>query len=218
MPDLPHRAGRGQQRRHQQPLGDRRPSRHAHPAAISENSYGTLETADVVKQNDAHYNHPGVPIAASAGDGKTVEFPASSQYVIAVTGSTLTRAREPRAAGASRRGRTRAAAAAPSKRRRARQKGRSSCTTRAVGDVAFVADVSAGVAVFKNSRTAAGKSWAAPTPVRRSSPACTRRRPTRTSAGAQLLYANAAKLNPVTPAATGSVSALGQFPNGFAGI
>ncbi|MEU6345912.1 carboxypeptidase regulatory-like domain-containing protein [Streptomyces sp. NPDC046977] len=63
------------------------------------NSYGTdyrggngedpSETTDL----DAHYNHPGVAITASTGDyGYGVSYPAASQYVTAVGGTTLTRA------------------------------------------------------------------------------------------------------------------------------
>ncbi|MDQ2908745.1 MAG: hypothetical protein M3R44_05260 [Candidatus Eremiobacteraeota bacterium] len=47
------------------------------------NSYGVAEAADNV-QYDSHYNHPGVPITAAAGDvGYGVQFPASSEYVTA---------------------------------------------------------------------------------------------------------------------------------------
>jgi hypothetical protein len=46
------------------------------------------ETSD-----DTHFHHPGVPITVSAGDeGYGVEYPASSQYVIAVGGTALTQA------------------------------------------------------------------------------------------------------------------------------
>jgi subtilase family serine protease len=58
--------------------------------AIS-NSYGGAENSS--SANDQHYNHPGVAITASSGDnGYGVEFPASSQFVTAVGGTSLTRA------------------------------------------------------------------------------------------------------------------------------
>lgn len=42
---------------------------------------------------DAHYNHPGVAITASTGDyAYGVGYPAASQYVTSVGGTTLTRA------------------------------------------------------------------------------------------------------------------------------
>ena len=59
------------------------------PAAIS-NSYGAPESSESVAL-DAHFDHPGVPIVASAGDEGLVEFPASSSHVVAVGGTTLTR-------------------------------------------------------------------------------------------------------------------------------
>ena len=59
--------------------------------AIS-NSYGGSESASELS-TDAAYNHPGVAITVSSGDsGYGVEYPAASQYVTAVGGTTLTQA------------------------------------------------------------------------------------------------------------------------------
>jgi subtilase family serine protease len=60
-------------------------------ASTISNSYGGPEySAEVTDQ--AHFNHPGIPITVSSGDsGFGVEFPAASQYVTAVGGTTLTR-------------------------------------------------------------------------------------------------------------------------------
>jgi hypothetical protein len=70
-------------------------------AAAVSNSYGVHEYYGVAY--DSHYNHPGVAITAATGDcgyscalaGGTkyvgVSFPASSPYVVAVGGTTLTR-------------------------------------------------------------------------------------------------------------------------------
>jgi len=56
-------------------------------SAIS-NSYGGSENAS--SANDTHYDHPGIAITASSGDnGYGVEFPASSQYVTGVGGTSL---------------------------------------------------------------------------------------------------------------------------------
>jgi subtilase family serine protease len=58
--------------------------------AIS-NSYGGNEYSGEVT-DQSHYNHPGIAITVSSGDnGYGVEFPAASQYVTAVGGTTLTR-------------------------------------------------------------------------------------------------------------------------------
>jgi hypothetical protein len=55
-------------------------------AAIS-NSYGGGETSST----NADYNHPGILVTASAGDsGYGAQFPASSPYVLAIGGTSLT--------------------------------------------------------------------------------------------------------------------------------
>ena len=60
-------------------------------SAIS-NSYGGSETSSETS-TDSAYNHPGVAITVSSGDsGYGVEYPAASQYVTAVGGTTLTQA------------------------------------------------------------------------------------------------------------------------------
>jgi subtilase family serine protease len=59
--------------------------------AIS-NSYGGSEASSILTE-DVHLNHPGVAITASTGDsGYGVSWPASSRYVTAVGGTTLTKA------------------------------------------------------------------------------------------------------------------------------
>jgi subtilase family serine protease len=59
--------------------------------AIS-NSYGGSEWSGETSY-DSHYNHPGVAITVSSGDsGYGVQYPAASQYVTAVGGTSLYRA------------------------------------------------------------------------------------------------------------------------------
>jgi subtilase family serine protease len=61
-------------------------------AVAVSNSYGGTEDATILAA-DSHLNHPGVAITASSGDsGYGVSWPASSQYVTAVGGTTLTKA------------------------------------------------------------------------------------------------------------------------------
>jgi len=61
-------------------------------AKFVSNSYGGAEYAGV-GGNDVHYDHPGVAITASTGDnGYGTSYPASSPYVTAVGGTTLSRA------------------------------------------------------------------------------------------------------------------------------
>ncbi|GAC1447000.1 MAG: peptidase S8 [Ktedonobacterales bacterium] len=58
------------------------------------NSYGGSEfSSEGSSTYDGPYNHPGIAVTASSGDnGYGVEFPAASQYVTAVGGTTLTHA------------------------------------------------------------------------------------------------------------------------------
>ncbi|HEY0394569.1 MAG TPA: hypothetical protein VGD01_08725 [Candidatus Elarobacter sp.] len=121
------------------------------PASIS-NSWGVLEgggnAPNIDPDAQAAFNHPGIAITASAGDSGQVQFPASSPFVTAVGGTTLTRD------ATTARGWTEAAwaqtgsgcsimFAVP-----AWQTG-SACTTgRAVADVSMLADYSPGVAVY----------------------------------------------------------------------
>ena len=64
----------------------------AHANVIS-NSFGGSEfSSEASLTYDGHFNHPGVAITASSGDsGYGVEFPAASEYVTAVGGTTLVR-------------------------------------------------------------------------------------------------------------------------------
>lgn len=59
-------------------------------ATVVSNSYATSESG--ATSSESHWNHAGVPMTAGAGDsGYGVGFPASSRYVTAVGGTTLTR-------------------------------------------------------------------------------------------------------------------------------
>ena len=56
------------------------------------NSYGGSEYSNEVS-DQSHYKHPGIAITVSSGDsGYGVQFPAASQYVTAVGGTTLNKA------------------------------------------------------------------------------------------------------------------------------
>jgi len=60
-------------------------------ATVISNSYGGGEYAGEIT-DQSHYNHPGIAITVSSGDnGYGVEFPAASQYVTAVGGTSLTK-------------------------------------------------------------------------------------------------------------------------------
>lgn len=110
------------------------------------NSYGSNNSSDF-SSYDQFYDHPGVVVTAASGDaGYGTQFPASSRYVTAVGGTSLSRA-------ANSRGWTESAwggagsgcssySPAPSW-----QTG-TGCVSKATADVSAVADPSTGVAVY----------------------------------------------------------------------
>src|SRR5881409_1978013 len=62
-------------------------------ATVVSNSYGGSESASAASLDKQYFYHPGVSITVSSGDsGYGVQFPASSQYVTAVGGTSLKRA------------------------------------------------------------------------------------------------------------------------------
>lgn len=115
-------------------------------AVAVSNSYGGNEDATILT-SDKHLNHPGVAITASSGDsGYGVSWPASSRYVTAVGGTTLS-------AASNARGWTETVWAGtgsgcsvyepkPSWQHDA------GCAKRTVGDVAAVADPASGLGVY----------------------------------------------------------------------
>ena len=61
-------------------------------AGYVSNSYGAGESSFETSYDTSYYQHAGVAVTASAGDsGYGVEYPAASQYVTAVGGTTLRR-------------------------------------------------------------------------------------------------------------------------------
>jgi subtilase family serine protease len=115
-------------------------------AGVVSNSYGGSESsADSVY--DAYFDHPGVTITASAGDsGYGVEYPASSFYVVAVGGTTLTTSSSPRGwIEAAWSGGGSGCSADTAKPKFQSDTG---CSRRTVVDVSAVANPSTGVAVY----------------------------------------------------------------------
>ena len=119
-------------------------------ATVISNSYGGSEYSGEVS-DQSHYNHPGIAITVSSGDnGYGAEFPASSQYVTAVGGTSLTKASNSRGwtetawsgagSGCS------AYIAKPSWQTDA------GCARRTVADVSAIADPNTGVAVYDTYR------------------------------------------------------------------
>ncbi|MHB8573796.1 MAG: S53 family peptidase [Dehalococcoidia bacterium] len=113
--------------------------------AIS-NSYGGSEYSTEVT-DQSHYNHPGVAITASSGDnGYGVEFPAASQYVTAVGGTTLAAAANTR--GWSETAWSGAGSGCSAYISKPSWQVDTGCSKRTVADVAADADPNTGVAVY----------------------------------------------------------------------
>ena len=117
-------------------------------ATVVSNSYGGGESTSDPQTDAAYFNHPGVGIFVSSGDdGYGAEYPASSPYVIAVGGTSLTKS-----TSASRgwvEGAWNGAGSGCSARetKPSWQKD-TGCTKRTVADVSAVADPNTGVAVY----------------------------------------------------------------------
>jgi subtilase family serine protease len=125
--------------------------------AIS-NSYGGSDSSDAT--NGHFYNHPGIAVTASSGDGGFgVEYPASSQFVVAVGGTSLRRSTAARGwtetawSGAGS-GCSRFNTAIPSA-----ASFNTGCARRAVADVSAIADPATGVAVFDSTPVGTQSGW-----------------------------------------------------------
>ncbi|MFD8006619.1 S53 family peptidase [Streptomyces mirabilis] len=116
-------------------------------AKFVSNSYGGSESSSDATYDSSYFNHPGVAITVSSGDGGYgVEYPAASKYVTAVGGTSLKTASTARGwtdtvwsgagSGCS------AYDAKPSWQKD------SGCANRTVADVSAVADPNTGVAVY----------------------------------------------------------------------
>jgi subtilase family serine protease len=127
-------------------------------ANVVSNSFGGSDASDTT--NGSFYNHPGVAITVSSGDsGFGVEYPASSRFVTAVGGTTLTRS-------SSSRGWTESAwsgAGSGCSRFNTQLAGQASagtgCSRRAVADVSAVADPNTGVSVFDSTPLQGNSGW-----------------------------------------------------------
>ncbi|WP_370344498.1 kelch repeat-containing protein [Catenulispora sp. MAP5-51] len=127
-----------------------------HPAAIS-NSYGVPgeggSGADTVAAYGHYYDHPGIAVTASTGDhGNVVNWPASNGNVVAVGGTTLTRA------AATTRGWTEAAWAAGGSgcsiiepKPEYQQGMTTGCANRAISDISADADPDTGLGIYNST-------------------------------------------------------------------
>jgi subtilase family serine protease len=122
-------------------------------AKFVSNSYGGSESTSDSSYDTKYYNHPGVVITASSGDsGYGVEYPAASQYVTAVGGTSLTTASNARGwsesvwSTSSTEGTGSGCSKDDAKPTWQKDTG---CAKRTVADVSAVADPATGVAVYE---------------------------------------------------------------------
>lgn len=110
------------------------------------NSYGGSEDSSETG-SDTFYNHPGVAVTASSGDGGFgAEYPAASQFVTAVGGTSLTRASNAR--GWSESAWSGAGSGCSGFEAKPSWQTDTGCARRTIADVSAVADPNTGVAVY----------------------------------------------------------------------
>ena len=126
-------------------------------ATVISNSYGGPEYASEVTDQSA-YNHPGIAVTVSSGDaGYGVEFPAASQYVIAVGGTSLRKASGGR--GWTETVWTGAGSGCSAYITKPSFQTDAGCSRRTVADVAAVADPNTGVAVYDSYAYRGSSGW-----------------------------------------------------------
>ncbi len=177
--------------------------------AIS-NSYYAAEWSGETSE-DAHYNHPGVPIVASAGDAPYPFYPASSPNVISVGGTSLSKSggtftETPWQYGGR--------GCSGYETQPDYQKKLTTCKTRYAVDIAAVADPNTGVAMFDSLSggwlVAGGTSVGAPLVAAAYALA-------RNGAPPSQAYAHYTSFFDVPPAGFDAATGLGS-PNGLGGL
>jgi subtilase family serine protease len=132
-------------------------------ATVVSNSYGGGESSTDINSDSLYYRHPGVAITASAGDsGFGVEYPAASQFVTAVGGTSLRRATNTRGWTETAWSGTGSGCSAVDPRpawQGSNANIAAVCARRAVADVSADADPNTGVAVFDSTKHAGASGW-----------------------------------------------------------
>jgi hypothetical protein len=125
--------------------------------AIS-NSYGGGESSAETTSYDAYYNHPGHAITVSSGDnGYGVQYPAASQYVTAVGGTSLSRASNAR--GWSETVWSGAGSGCSAYEPKPSWQTDTGCARRTVADVSADANPNTGVAVYDSTAYQGQSGW-----------------------------------------------------------
>ncbi|MFF3152895.1 peptidase S8 [Streptomyces sp. NPDC057910] len=182
-------------------------------AKFVSNSYGGSEDASDTTADSQYFNHPGVAITVSSGDsGYGVEFPAASQYVTAVGGTSLkqdssTRGWSESVWGSSAGGEGAGSGCSAYDPKPSWQKD-TGCAKRAVADVSAVADPATGLAVYDSYQA---NGWNVYGGTSASSPIIAgvyalAGAPAGGSTPSSFPYAHTGSLNDVTSGANGSCS------------
>ncbi|MFI8275575.1 putative Ig domain-containing protein [Streptomyces sp. NPDC085929] len=176
------------------------------------NSYGGGEDSTDASSDASYFNHPGVAITVSSGDsGYGVEYPAASQYVTSVGGTSLSRA-DGTARGWSESvwgtssGGNGAGSGCSAYTTKPSWQSDSGCAKRTVSDVSAVADPATGLAVYDSYQASGwnvygGTSASAPIIASVYALAGT---PAASSYPSSYPYAHTSSLNDVTSGANGS--------------
>jgi subtilase family serine protease len=127
-------------------------------ADVISNSYGGSEfSSETTATYDGHYNHPGVAVTVSSGDnGYGVEYPAASQYVTAVGGTTLNLSGNTRTSESVWSG---AGSGCSAYEPKPSWQTDSGCARRTVADVAAVADPATGASVYDTTTYQGQSGW-----------------------------------------------------------
>jgi hypothetical protein len=129
-------------------------------AVVISNSYGGPEYANELSAEAADYNHPGIAITVSSGDtGYGPQFPASSQYVTAVGGTTLNQLSNTGARNATETVWSGAGSGCSAYITRPAWQTDAGCAHRTVADVAAVADPSTGVWIYDTTLVGGQSGW-----------------------------------------------------------
>jgi len=117
-------------------------------ARFVSNSYGGSESSGETSSDTQFYEHSGVAVTASSGDsGFGVEYPAASQFVTAVGGTSLSRSNNSRGWSETAWSGAGSGCSAFEAKPAFQTNVTTSCTRRAEADVSAVADPNTGVAV-----------------------------------------------------------------------
>ena len=126
-------------------------------ASVVSNSYGGGESSRDTSYDTTYFNHPGVVITVSSGDsGYGVQYPAASQYVTAVGGTSLKNNGSSWSEAAWSGAGSGCSSYDP---KPAWQTATTQCSNRAVADVSAVADPNTGVAVYDSLRYGGASGW-----------------------------------------------------------